>query len=62
MGNNLLKTRTKTFLEEFGIPVTAFARRAGISESSMRHWLGGTIELSEKSLDKINVYLAKYRF
>lgn len=57
-----LKTRAKTFLEELGIPVTAFARRVELSESSVRHWIGGYYILSQKNLDRIDAYLSKYGF
>lgn len=57
-----LKFRVKTFLDELGVPVTAFARRVGLSESSVRHWLGDHLELSKRNLDKIDAYLTKYGF
>lgn len=57
-----IRTRAKTFLEELGIPVTAFARRVELSESSVRHWIGGYYVLSQKNLDRIDAYLSKYGF
>lgn len=60
--NETLKQRINTFLNEFGIPATAFCKRVNISYSAYQNWKRDIQKFSEKTQNRISDYLAKYSF
>lgn len=60
--NMSLKERCKKFIDELGVQVAKFADNCGIGRSTYYQWQKGDIELSDKSLNKIDDYLKKYGF
>ena len=57
-----LITRCQRFLEELGIPVTVFCKKAGLSTPSFYKWRNGELNLSDATLERIDGYLSKYGF
>ena len=57
----MLKDRVEAFREEFGISVTGFCRRAGISPTTYYNIVKGSV-LSDATVERIDTYLIKYGF
>lgn len=62
MTNETLRIRVNTFLDELGVPVSAFSVRVNLSASSLYRWLRGDIQFSEKTCLRISAYLTQYGF
>ena len=62
MINEELINRTKHFMNELGASRSAFAKNVGLSASTVYKWIYRSIDLSEKSLKKIDEYLKRYNF
>lgn len=58
---NLIQ-RCQHFLDELGVPTTAFFQRVEISAASFYKWRNGDLRLSDSTLERIDTYLAKYNF
>ena len=56
-----LKDRIKSFRAEFGISVTAFCKRAGISGTTYYSLMDGRV-LSDATMERVDTYLSKYGF
>lgn len=57
-----LKQRTKKFLGELSIPITAFSRNVGISAVAYHAWMRNDLKLSASTEERISNYLKKYDF
>lgn len=57
-----LTERIKRFLDEFGVSLTAFARKNGKSRQLFYMWLTGRNAPSEKTQKEVDAYLKKYGF
>lgn len=55
-----LRTRANRFRNELGVPLRAFARRVDLSESTVREYLSGRMNLAQKSAKKIEDFISKY--
>lgn len=58
---NLIE-RCQHFLDELGVPVTAFCLRVEISAASFYKWRSGDLRLSDGTLQRIDSYLTNYNF
>lgn len=56
-----IQDRIKVFRDEFGMSVTAFCRRVGISATTYYTLMSGNI-LSDETMERVNTYLRKYNF
>lgn len=57
-----MKERCKRMMDELGIPVTRFCQNIHLSVHSYYDWRRDKVELSEKRLNSIDIYLKKYGF
>lgn len=58
----MLKTRIKSFIKEFEMPITVFCKKVGISTASYYKWNQGIFNFSEETENRITEYLSKYGF
>lgn len=55
-----LQIRTKYFLSEYETPMTRFARRVELDQSTVRKWLKGKLKLSQESEQRIADFLTAH--
>lgn len=60
--NNTIKERTLTFMDEVGVPVSAFAKNVGLSASTLYKWRLDLIEISSPALQRIDDYLKRFGY
>ncbi len=54
------KAKTEAFFQTVCMPKVTFCQKVGISTSALYFWQKGTLNLSKKTLEKIENYLSKY--
>ncbi len=62
INKNELIERIDKFMNELGVPMTAFCRNIGVSTSAIAKWKKSNLELKESTLNRIDEYLCRYGF
>lgn len=62
MNQDILRKRTKEFIETLKLPISRFSSVIGIERSTYYKWIKGEFDLGEKRTAIIDEYLKRFGF
>lgn len=62
MNQDLIRERTKRFINEIELPIAKFAKKIGFSRELYYRWIKGDFDFGIEKAKRIDEYLRKYGF
>lgn len=62
MNQDLLRERTKNFINELNLPISRFAKTIGFERSTYYRWIKGHINFGEQKVKAIDEYIGRFGF
>ena len=62
LNQDILRQRTKAFVETLNLPISRLAKSVGFERSTYYRWIKGEFDLGERRGKAIDEYLKKFGF
>ena len=60
--NEAMRKRVKDFVRCLDVTITKFCRRVQIAQCTYYRWINNKLDLSDKTLDRIEHHILHYKF